>query len=133
MSAAKIPASVHDLFSGKALANLATVNATGQPLVTPVWVDREGDRVLINSASTRLKNRNMRSGSRVALSILDPENPMRYVGVQGRVVEVREAGADEQLDRLAQRYIGQPKYPWRQPGEKRELFVIEPLRVRVQE
>jgi PPOX class probable F420-dependent enzyme len=132
MTAAKIPPAVDDLFSGKAIAHLASVSAKGQPLVTPVWIDREGDRILVNSTQGRVKNRNMAPGAKVALSIIDPANPYRYVGVQGRVVEARgHEVADKHLDKLSQRYIGKP-YPWRQPGDVRQLFVIEPTHVKVQ-
>lgn len=132
MTAAKIPPAVDDLFSGKAIAHLATVSAKGQPLVTPVWIDREGGRILVNSTQGRVKNRNMAKGARVALAITDPANPYRYVAVQGRVVEVRgHEVADKHLDQLSQRYIGKP-YPWRQPGDVRQLFVIEPTSVKVQ-
>ncbi len=132
MSAVKIPNSIADLFEGKAIANLATVSAKGQPMVMPVWVDREGDRILINSAGDRVKNRHMTKGAHVALAISDPANPYRYVGVQGRVLEVRKAGADAHIDKLSQRYLGKSPYPWRKPGDTRELFVIEPTHIKIQ-
>lgn len=121
-----------DLLCGKALAHLATVSPDGVPLVIPIWIDRDGDRILVNSSRGRVKNRNMTVGARVALSIVDPENPYRYLSLQGVVEESRTAGADEQLERLSQRYLGRP-YPWRRPGEERELFVIRPTRVRARE
>ncbi|MFI5400573.1 MAG: PPOX class F420-dependent oxidoreductase [SAR324 cluster bacterium] len=127
-----IPAAAAALFTGKALANLATVGPTGQPLVTPVWVDRDGDKILINSAKGRVKNRNMVKGAKVALSIVDPANPYRYFSAQGVVVKVTTQGADEHIDKLSLRYLGMAKYPNRQPGEVRELFVIEPTRVKLQ-
>ncbi len=130
MAKIEIPAEVADLLAGPALAHLATVNAAGVPLVTPVWIDRDGDRILVNSSRGRVKNRNMAVGARVALSVVDPGNPYRYLSVQGVVEACRTAGADEQLERLSQRYLGQP-YPWRRPGEVRELFVIRPTLVRV--
>jgi PPOX class probable F420-dependent enzyme len=129
---AKIPAAAADLFTGKALAHLATVGPTGRPLVSPVWVDREGDRILINSTKTRVKSQHMKPGAKVAMAIMDPASPFRYLGVQGVVAEVRTAGADEQIDRLAVRYLGKGPYPWRQPGDVRVLFVIEPTRVKMQ-
>ena len=127
-----IPAAAAALFTGKALASLATVGPTGQPLVTPVWIDRDGDKILVNSAKGRVKNRNMVKGAKVALCIVDPANPYRYLGVQGIVVEVTTRGADEHIDKLSLRYLGKAKYPNRQPGEVRELFVIEPTHVKLQ-
>jgi PPOX class probable F420-dependent enzyme len=121
---------VADLLCGKALAHLATVSPAGVPLVTPIWIDRDGDRILVNSSRGRVKNRNMTVGARVALSIVDPEHPYRYLSPQGVLEDCRTAGADERLERLSQRYLGKP-YPWRRPCEQRELFVIRPAQVRV--
>ncbi|MFQ5815819.1 MAG: TIGR03618 family F420-dependent PPOX class oxidoreductase, partial [Candidatus Hydrothermarchaeaceae archaeon] len=78
-----IPANYLDLFEKKAFANLATIMPDGSPQVTPVWVDVDGDDVLINSARGRQKDLNMRSRPQVALSIQDPDNPYRYLEVRG--------------------------------------------------
>lgn len=129
---AKIPETVADLFAGKAVAHLATVGSKGQPVVSPVWVDREGDRVLVNSVKGRVKAGHMSKGARVALDIVDPANAFRYVGVQGQVVEVRGPEiADKHIDKLSQRYLGKP-YPFKRPGDQRMVFVIEPSNVKVQ-
>jgi PPOX class probable F420-dependent enzyme len=133
MAANTIPASLHDLFASKALANLAVITKSGLPMVSPVWVDLDGNNVLINSEAKRVKSQNMGVGSKVALSIVDPTNPFRYIGVQGEVVERREAGADAHIDKLSQRYTGKSPYPWRQPGDQRVLFVIKPIRVKARE
>lgn len=130
MSSVKLPASVHDLFAGKALAHLAVITQSGRPLVSPVWIDRDGDHILVNSAEGRVKTGSMTVGARVALSIVDPQNPYRYVGVQGEVIERRTEGAEAHIDALSQRYLGKP-YPWRRPGERRVLFVIRPTRVKL--
>jgi PPOX class probable F420-dependent enzyme len=100
----------------------------GSPQVTPVWFDVEGDLIRVNSARGRVKDRNMRRNARVALSILDPDNAYRYLGIRGRVVEVTEQGADAHIDALARKYIGQD-YPFRQPGEVRVTYKIRPERV----
>ena len=97
--------------------------------VTPVWVEMEGDRVVVNTAEGRIKPRNVRRDPRVAISIVRQENPYQAVYIRGRVVETRHEGADESIDRLAKKYIGQDRYPWRQPGEERLMLVIEPERV----
>ena len=128
----RIPDSHLDLFNGSAFGHLATVMADGSPQVTPVWVaveERDGDQfVLVNSAQGRLKNRNMARRPQVAVSVQDPQRPYRYVAVRGEVVSVTTEGAEEQLEGLSQRYLGEP-YPWYQPGEVRELFRIRPVRV----
>ncbi|HEV8485308.1 MAG TPA: PPOX class F420-dependent oxidoreductase [Blastocatellia bacterium] len=122
-----IPEKYVDLFSKKAFANLATVNPDGTPQVTPVWVDYDGTHVLVNSARGRRKDKNMETNPAVAISIPDPDNPYRYLEVRGRVAEITEDGADEHIDKMAKKYLGQDKYPFRQPGEVRVIFKIQPL------
>jgi PPOX class probable F420-dependent enzyme len=122
-----IPEEYTDLFEKKAFANLATVMPDGTPQVTPVWVDYDGKHVLVNSARGRRKDKNMEHNPAVALSILDPDNPYRYLEVRGRVAEITEQGADEHIDKMAKKYLGKDKYPFRQPGEVRVLYKIEPL------
>ena len=126
---ATIPASHSDLLKKPAFANLATLNADGSPQVTPVWVDFDGTHVLVNTARGRVKAKNLARESRVALSIADPENPYRYLGIQGRVVETTEAGADAHIDKMARKYLGKDTYPFRGPGEVRVMFKIAPDKV----
>lgn len=128
--AARIPEKFRDLMSSKkALANIATVSSTGQPYVSPVWFDTEGERILVNSAKGRAKDRHMRKNDRVALAIIDPDNPYRHLAIRGRVVEITEQGADAHIDKLAKKYLGQDKYPNRKPGEVRVIYKIDPLSV----
>jgi PPOX class probable F420-dependent enzyme len=115
----------------KALANLATVMPDGSPQVTPVWFDYAGGLVRVNSAKGRVKVRNMSEGARVALAIVDPENPYRYIQIRGRVARVTEQGASEQIDSLSKKYLGKDKYPFGQPGEVRMTFEIEPMSTQV--
>ena len=83
-----IPPSHADLLGNKqAFAQLATLNPDGSPQVTPVWVDFDGTNILVNTAKGRVKTKNLEREPRVAISITDPENPYRYLGVQGRVIE----------------------------------------------
>ena len=126
--ATTIPDSFKDLLQKKAFAHLATVMPDGRPQVTPVWFDVDGGLIRVNSARGRVKDRNMRRNAKVALSILDPDNPYRYLGILGDVVEVTEQGADAHIDALAHKYIGQD-YPFRQPGEARVIYKIRPERV----
>ena len=127
--AAAIPDTFKDLFQKKAFANLATVNADGTPQVTPVWVDYDGTHVRVNTARGRVKDRNLRRHPAVALAIMDPDNPYRYLQIKGRVAEVTETGADQHIDALAKKYTGQDRYGFRQPGEVRVMYKIVPERV----
>jgi PPOX class probable F420-dependent enzyme len=126
---ATIPASHADLLKDKkAFANLATLNADGSPQVTPVWVDFDGTHVLVNTAKGRVKTKNLEREPRVALAISEPENPYRYLGIQGRVTEITESGADAHIDKLAHKYMGKD-YPFRAPGEVRVIVKIAPDKV----
>jgi len=127
--AATIPESFRDLFVKRAFAHLGTVMADGSPQVTPVWCDLDGDRIRVNSAKGRVKDKNMRRNQKVALSILDPDNPYRYLAVRGAVEEITENGADAHIDSLAKKYLGKDRYPYRQPGEVRVIYKIRPERV----
>lgn len=124
-----IPDSHKDLLQKKAFANIATVNADGSPQVTPVWFDAEGDEIRINTARGRVKDKNLRRNPVVALTVMDPDNPYRYVQVKGRVTEVTENGADAHIDALAKKYTGADKYGNRRPGEVRVIFKIRAERV----
>ena len=115
-----------DLFTKRAFASLATLMPDGSPQVTPVWCDLDGDLVIVNSAKGRQKDKNIRRDPRVALAIIDPENPYRYLEIRGRVVEITEQGADAHIDKMAKKYLGADKYPYRQPGEVRVMFKIQP-------
>lgn len=121
-----IPEDYKDLFEKKAFANLATVNADGTPQVTPVWIDYDGDYVLVNSARGRRKDKNMERNRAVALSIQDPDNPYRYLEVRGNVTEITEQNADQHIDKMAKKYIGKDKYPWSKPDEVRVIYKIKP-------
>jgi PPOX class probable F420-dependent enzyme len=123
-----IPDKYLDLFQKRAFANLATLMPDGTPQVTPVWVDFDGTHVLINSARGRQKDKNMQRNAAVSMSILDPDNPYRYLEVRGKVAEITEHGADDHIDKMAKKYMGKDKYPYRRQGEQRVIYKIMPTR-----
>jgi len=124
-----IPDKYLDLFKKKAFASLATLMPGGEPQVTPVWVDYDGRQVIVNTAAGRQKDENLQRDGRVSLSIIDPDNPYRYLEVRGRVSERTTNGADAHIDKMAKKYLDQDKYPWRKPSEARVLFKITPEHV----
>ena len=130
-AAGPIPVEFLDLFEKASLGHLATLMPDGTPHVTPVWVDYDGECLLVNSAAGRQKDLNMAMRRAVAVEIADPDNPNRYLHVRGPVVDITEDGADAHLDHLAARYLGRPTYPesWRFPGEVRRIYRIRPRRV----
>jgi PPOX class probable F420-dependent enzyme len=124
-----VPAPLQEMLRKKALAHLATVMPDGSPQVSPVWFDFDGRHFRVNSARGRMKDRNIERDPRVALSIVDPDDPYRCLMIRGRVIEITEGGADAHIDALAKKYLGLDEYPLRQPGERRVIYVIEPRRV----
>jgi PPOX class probable F420-dependent enzyme len=124
---AAIPDGFMDLITQKKpLANVATVMADGSPQVTPVWFDYVDGKLRVNTAKGRVKSRTMQEGAKVALAIVDPDNVYRYIQVRGTVTKVTEEGADAHIDSLTKKYLGQDKYPFRQPGEVRLSIEITP-------
>lgn len=123
---AKIPSSHIDILEKKAFAHLATLMEDGSPQTSPVWVDHDGDRVVINSARGRVKDRNVERDRRVAISVCDPENPYRHLTIRGVVEEISEEGADAHIDAMAKRYLDVDTYPYRSPGEVRVRYYVRP-------
>jgi PPOX class probable F420-dependent enzyme len=124
-----IPEKYQDLLEKPAFGNLGTLMKDGSPQVTPVWVDYDGKYVRVNSAKGRVKDKNVRRDPRVSISLQDPANPYRYLEIRGRVVEITEKDADDHINKLSQKYLGKPVYPFRQPGEVRVTYKIEPEKV----
>jgi PPOX class probable F420-dependent enzyme len=120
-----IPDKYRDLFQKRAFASLGTLMPDGSPQVTPVWCDFDGQHVIFNSAKGRQKDRNVRRDPRVSLAVIDPENPYRYIEIRGRVVEITEDGADAHIDKMAKKYLGVDKYPYRKPEEVRVIYKIK--------
>lgn len=118
-----------ELFKGKNFAFVASIMSDGSPQITPVWIDYDGQYILVNTAEGRTKQRNLAKDPRIAVSIIDSGNPYNTVSVRGKVVEQTTAGADEHIDMLAKKYLGVDKYPFRNPDEKRVILKIRPDKV----
>lgn len=117
----RIPESHYDLFEKKAFGHLATIMADGTPQVTPVWVGFDGEHLLVNTAKGRLKDRNVERTPYVAIDIIDPENPYRYLAIRGPVVAMEEEGAREHINELSRRYTGH--YPYRGPATETRVIL----------
>jgi PPOX class probable F420-dependent enzyme len=105
---------------------LATLMPDGSPQVTQVWVDTDGEHILINTAQGRQKEQNVQRDPRVAVNVVDPANAWRVGMVRGRVVEVTTASADQLIDQLAKKYLDKEIYPFRRPEEVRVTLKILP-------
>jgi PPOX class probable F420-dependent enzyme len=130
-SMSQITEPVARLLKGKNFAYLSTLMKDGSPQVTPTWVDidKDGNSILINTAEGRTKHKNVSRDPRVAISISDQNNPYNMVSIRGRVIEQISEGADEHIDRLAKKYLGMDKYPFRSPNEKRVILKIKAEKV----
>jgi PPOX class probable F420-dependent enzyme len=117
------------LFDGKNFAFLATVKKDGSPQVTPTWIDRDNDIILINTAKGRLKHRNVTRDPRVSISLVDDQNPYSMITISGRVIEQTTEGADEHIDKLARKYLNADKYPGHSPEVKRVILKIKPEKI----
>lgn len=123
----QIPSSHADLLrpETKAFSALAIVNSHGEPVVTPMWFDYDGQHIIFNTARGRVKDRLLAKKPYVALVVTDPQNPYRYIQIRGPVVSEQESGGYDQICALNQKYHGNPNYPKR-PGEVRVTYTVLP-------
>jgi PPOX class probable F420-dependent enzyme len=119
----KLPQSIKTLLQDKAYGHVITYNAKGHPETTMVWMDVDGDEVTFNTSEGRQKPKNLRRDPRVIVSVQSRTDPQAYAVFHGKA-QITEAGADANIDKLAKRFMGVDKYPYRQPGEKRLLVKI---------
>lgn len=120
---------IEKLLVGKNFASFATLMKDGSPHVAPTWIDYDGKMILINTAAGRVKEKNVKHNKRVALSVYDNSNPYNMVTIRGTVQEITSENADQHIDKLAKRYLGMDKYPFRSPDEKRIILKIRPEKV----
>jgi len=125
----EIDDSVIQLLTGKNFAFVATLMKDGSPQITPTWIDFDGKSILINTAEGRVKQKNVSRDPHVAISIVDTNNPYNMVTIRGKVIEQTSNGADDHIDKLAKRYLGLDKYPFRSQNEKRVLLKVQPEKV----
>jgi PPOX class probable F420-dependent enzyme len=124
-----LPESVKKLIEGRSYAHFGTLMPDGSPHVSQTWVDHEGDIVIINTYEGSQKHKNAVRNPKVALDVSDPSAPHNVAVIRGRVCEVTFDGAEEHIDRMAKKYLGQDEYPMRRPGIRRVLIKIEPTHV----
>lgn len=127
--AEELPDDLKAAIDGPTFAHLTTLDPDGSPQATAMWITREGDQIVFNTAQGRRKWRNLNHDPRVAVSISSPDEPYRNWSIQGRVVEMRTSDGVAVIDRLAEKYLGEPKYPWLTPGMVRVTVIVEPTRI----
>ena len=120
-----------ELLQAPNFAHISTLRKDGSPHAALVWVDVEGDNVVLNSAEGRAWPANLRRDGRITILVADKENPYRYAMIRGRLAGEDHETADAHINAMAKKYLGQDEYPFRQPGEQRVRFTIEPEHVSV--
>jgi PPOX class probable F420-dependent enzyme len=120
---------VAKLLLDKNFAFISTLMSDGSPQVTPTWIDIEDGVILYNTAEGRIKHKNISRDPRVAVSVIDHNNPYNMVSIRGIAIEQTNEGADEHIDKLAKKYLGVDKYPMRSPNEKRIIVKIKPEKI----
>ncbi len=125
---AKLTEQAAALFGEAYYGVAATIREDGSPQQTVVWLDYDGENVVFNTAEGREKPRNIRRNPFVSVQVMNPENPYQWVSVAGRA-ELTHDGADQHIDRLAKKYLGQDSYPWRKPDEQRVIVRVRPEHV----
>ena len=125
----KLPDDLVALLRRPSIGFIATSMADGSPQLTEVWLDTDGEHVIINSVTTHLKVRNIERDPRVAVAISDPDDPSSYYQVRGRVVRMTTDGGAEHIEMLSRKYHGTP-YPWYGGREQvRVILAIEAERI----
>ena len=122
----KIPENYLALLQSTALAHVATIGPGGEPQNNPVWFDWDGEHVKFSQTKARQKFRNLNRNPRIAFSIVDPENPYRYLEVRGEVARVEEDPDLNFISAMAKKYIGVNRYPYHQPGDERVVIFVKP-------
>ena len=122
---------VQSLLTAPHHAVISTKNADGSILSTVAWISLEDGELAVNSAEGRQWPANLDRDPTVTALVYPADNPYEYVEVQGSATGTHD-DADDHIDRLSQKYIGQESYPFRGAGEVRKKYVITPSRVRHQ-
>ncbi len=117
------------LFEGRNLVFIATIMKDGSPQLSPVWADYDNGHVFVNTAEGRIKHKNVLRDPRVAVSVVNQNNPLDMTTIRGKVVEIILDYEYEHANKLTKKYMDKEKYPFKQPGEKRIIFKILPERM----
>ena len=121
-----IPESHADLLAQPALAHVATVGPNGEPQNNPVWFGWDGEHLMFSQTTARQKYRNVQDEPRVALSIVDVNNPYRYLEIRGKVERIDPDPDNAFINSMAKKYMDADVYPWHQPGDERVVVVVHP-------
>jgi PPOX class probable F420-dependent enzyme len=123
-----IPENLADILDTKALAHVATVTPKGRPRTSPMWFEWDGEQILLSHTKARAKYRDLQENPRIAMSIVHPDDPYRYIEIRGRV-EIEDDPEKTLIHRLAKKYRGEDEYRFDGPNDHRVIFRVTPERV----
>ena len=126
MSEGVIPESHTDILEKKGFAHVATIGPRQEPQSSPVWYGWDGTNLIFSQTTGRQKYKNLRRDGRVAISIVDPDNPYHYLEIRGRVESIEDDPGDGFINSMAKKYLDQDVYPWPQPGDHRVVVRVRP-------
>ena len=121
-----IPVGYEDLLESTALAHVATIGPNGEPQVNPVWFGTQDGYIVFSQTTNRQKYRNLQRDARIALSIVDPGNPYRYLEIRGVVERIDPDPDNAFINSMAKKYLAEDVYPWHNPGDERVVVVVRP-------
>jgi PPOX class probable F420-dependent enzyme len=121
-----IPSDLVDLLQTTTLADVATIGPNGEPQVNPVWFGWDGEVIKFSTVRGRQKERNLERDPRIALLIVDPTNPYRYIEVRGKVEQIEDDPDGSYIDEMAKKYMGVDEYPYKKEGDERVIVIIRP-------
>ncbi len=120
---------IEELFQKKNLVFIATINPDGSPQLTPVWGNYNDNHILINTAEGRIKHKNVQKDPRVAVSVVDHDNPLNMTTIRGKVVQIIPDYDYSHANELTKQYMGISVYPYKRENEKRIIIKIKPEKI----
>lgn len=121
-----IPKEREDILHKRALGHVATLGPDGEPQSNPVWIDWDGEYLMFSQTTERQKVHNLKRDPRIAVSIHDPDEPLRYLEIRGKVESIDDDPDYAFIHKMAKKYLGTDRYPWLQPGEHRVIVRVRP-------
>ena len=121
-----IPETHADILESNALAHIATIGPNGEPQNNPVWFGWDGKNIKFSQTKTRQKYHNIQRNPNIAISIVDPQNPYRYLEIRGTVERIEEDPNLDFINEMAKKYLGEDKYPWHNPKDERVVVYVRP-------
>jgi PPOX class probable F420-dependent enzyme len=129
MPAMDLPDGLLTLLRQPSYCFVATSMPAGSPQLTQTWVDTDGTHIILNCVQGSQKVRNIERDPRVALNVVDPQNPFHYYAIRGRVVDITTDGAADHIDTLAERYTGKPYQWYRGRDQIRLILTVRATRI----